>query len=162
RGPPEAREPRSAHLATGSVRDPRGPRLAADLGLRRVRGQDRERRPVVRHVGPAHRGCGVRRGDAMSRIGPFLAGAILVAIVAVLTGAGTYSAFFSRTSNDCNGSGTGNEITGGTVDLTDNDAGNAMFTISNMRPSDPPVSSCITVTYNGTLNSSVGLYGSVS
>jgi hypothetical protein len=98
----------------------------------------------------------------MSRIRSFLAGAILVATVALLTGAGTYSAFFSRTSNDGNGSGTGNEITGGTVDLTDNDAGNAMFTISNMRPTDPPVSSCITVTYNGTLDSSVGLYGSVS
>ena len=98
----------------------------------------------------------------MSRMRAFLTGALVVGMISIVSGSATYAAFFSRTSNDANGTGTGNEIEGGTVDLTDNDLGGAMFTISNMLPTDPPVSSCITVTYNGTLDSVVGLYGAVS
>lgn len=96
----------------------------------------------------------------MKQARAFLAGAVVVGLISFLSGAGTYAAFLSVTSNDGNGSG--NDIGAGTVDLTDNDSGSAMFTISNMRPTDPPVSSCITVTYNGSLDSVVGLYGSVS
>lgn len=98
----------------------------------------------------------------MRQVRAFLAGALLVGLISFLSGAGTYSAFFSQTANDGNGAGTGNSIYAGTVSLSDNDAGSAMFTISSMRPTDPPASSCITVTYNGTLNSAVSLYGAVS
>jgi hypothetical protein len=98
----------------------------------------------------------------MSRLRAFLAGALVVGMVSFISGTVTFAAFFSRTSNDANGTGTGNEIEGGTVDLTDNDLGGSMFTISNMLPTDPPVSSCITVTYNGSLDSVVGLYATVS
>jgi hypothetical protein len=98
----------------------------------------------------------------MSRLRSFLVGALVVGMVSFLSGSVTYAAFFSVTSNDGNGAGTSNEIVGGTVDLTDNDNGSAMFTISNMLPTTPPASSCITVTYNGSLDSVVSLYGAVS
>ena len=96
----------------------------------------------------------------MRQVRAFLAGALLVGLIAFLSGAGTYAAFFSKTAND--GNGVGNSLDAGTVDLADNDAGSAMFTVAGMRPSDPPTSSCITVTYNGSLASVVSLYGSVS
>ena len=96
----------------------------------------------------------------MRQVRAFLAGALLVGLIAFVSGAGTYAAFFSRTTND--GNGVGNSVDAGTVDLVDNDAGSAMFTVGGMRPGDPAVSSCITVTYNGSLGSVVSLYASVS
>jgi hypothetical protein len=98
----------------------------------------------------------------MRQIRAFLIGALVMSVIAVIGGVGTYSAFFSVTSNDGNGAGTGNTVDAGTVDLRDNDLGTAMFTISGMRPADPPVSSCITLTYDGSLTSNVGLYASVN
>jgi hypothetical protein len=97
----------------------------------------------------------------MSRVRAFLAGALVVGLLSLMSGAVTYAAFFSQTSNGSGGGG-GNRVEAGTVDLTDNDSGAAMFTISNMLPTSPAVSSCITITYNGTLNSVVSLYGSAS
>ncbi|HEX9123629.1 MAG TPA: hypothetical protein VF984_09770 [Actinomycetota bacterium] len=93
-----------------------------------------------------------------TRIRSFLAGALVVGLIAFVTG-GTYSAFFSRTSN---GDGTGNRFSAGTVHLVDNDSGSLMFNMSGMRPTDAPRTSCITVTYNGSLDAAVHLYGTVS
>lgn len=89
----------------------------------------------------------------MTRLRAFLAGAIVTGAIAVLTG-GTYAAFFSRTQS------VGNTFAAGTVALTDNDSGSRMFNASGMRPAGPPKVSCISVTYNGSLDASVRLYAS--
>ena len=81
----------------------------------------------------------------------FLAGAIVTGAIAVASG-GTYAAFFSTTHAD------GNTLEAGTVSLVDNDSGSRMFNASGMRPSDAAKVSCITVTYDGTLDASVRLY----
>ena len=46
----------------------------------------------------------------------------------------------------------------GSVGLTDNDLGSALFSVSNMKPGDS-AAKCIRVTYTGTLASSVKVYG---
>lgn len=86
-----------------------------------------------------------------ARVRAFFVGAIVTGAIAILSG-GTYAAFFSTTQSD------GNGFAAGTVYLQDNDSGSRMFNASGMRPSDPPKQSCITVTYNGTLDAGVRLY----
>jgi hypothetical protein len=54
-----------------------------------------------------------------------------------------------------------NQWTAGDVTLIDDDSGSAMFTVTNMKPSTPEVE-CITVTYQGSLDASVHLYGTVT
>jgi hypothetical protein len=81
----------------------------------------------------------------------------LIAVVAVLASgalvlSATNAAFTATTTNP------GNTYAAGTVTLTDNDAGSAMFTPSNLKPGDS-YSSCITVSYTGSLPSLVKLYG---
>ena len=65
----------------------------------------------------------------------------------------TSSAFSSTTSN------TGNSFAAGTVYIGDNDAGSAMYSVSNQKPGDT-LTKCIKVTYTGSLDSSVKLYAS--
>lgn len=60
--------------------------------------------------------------------------------------------FFSATTQNA-----GNEITTGTVALTDNDGGQAMFNISNAQPGQS-WTRCIKVSYNGSLPSDVHMY----
>jgi predicted ribosomally synthesized peptide with SipW-like signal peptide len=76
---------------------------------------------------------------------------IVVGVVSALAGIGTFSAFSSTTSNN------NNQFASGTVVLTDNDAGAAMYSVSNKKPGDS-VQSCITLTYTGTLAADVKLY----
>lgn len=78
--------------------------------------------------------------------------AVLVGLSTVATGGGTYAAFSASTEN------TANNFNAGTVSLTDNDAGAAMFNVSAMRPGDTHVG-CIRVTYTGSLTAPVKLYG---
>ena len=78
--------------------------------------------------------------------------AVLLGLSAVATGGGTYAAFSSTTEN------TANNFNAGTVTLTDNDNGAAMFNVTGMRPGQTEVA-CIRVTYTGTLNVPVKLYG---
>lgn len=85
---------------------------------------------------------------------------LVVGVVGSIAGIGTFSAFSSTTDN------TGNTFSAGTVYIVDNDAGSAMFDASaggNAEAVAPgaanAVSSCITVTYLGTLDASVKLYG---
>lgn len=80
----------------------------------------------------------------------------MVGALASLTGAGTYAAFSSTTAN------TGNEFKSGTVVITDNDAGSAMFSLDGMVPTAPAASRCIVATYSGTVPSSVRLHGATT
>lgn len=75
----------------------------------------------------------------------------LVALVGAVVGFGTFSAFSSTATNS------GNTFAAGTVYLTDNDAGSAMYNVSAAAPSQSS-SYCIKLTYGGTLPATVKLY----
>jgi predicted ribosomally synthesized peptide with SipW-like signal peptide len=79
---------------------------------------------------------------------------VLGGLVAV-SGAATYSAFSSQTSNSAN------TFEAGTVLITDNDLDGAMLSLSNAQPGASDTS-CILVTYSGSLSSTVRLYGSIA
>ena len=85
-----------------------------------------------------------------------IASAVLgVALVAVFTVQTSLAAFSDTTDN------TGNAFDAGTVVLTDADSGAAMFTATNLKPGDTEVG-CIEVTYSGSLDGEVRLYGAVT
>ena len=80
--------------------------------------------------------------------------ALSVLVVGVLGGfaaLGVYGLFTATTQNS------GNEISSGTVDLTDNDAGSALYNLTGVRPGDLS-SRCIKTTYAGSLPAVVHLY----
>ena len=77
---------------------------------------------------------------------------ILVAIGS-FAGWATFSAFSGTTSNS------GNSFSAGTVAITDNDAGSAMYNVSNQAPG-VALSRCIRVTFTGSLDSTVKMYAS--
>lgn len=81
---------------------------------------------------------------------------ILLSLVLLLVTAVTLRAsnalFTATTTNDTNTFSTGS------VALSDNDAGAALFTVSGLKPGSTG-SACIRVTYSGTLPASVKLYG---
>jgi hypothetical protein len=72
-----------------------------------------------------------------------------------VSGVATYSAFSSQTSNAAN------SFAAGTVHITDNDLGAAMLSLSNAQPGASDTS-CMLVTYSGSLSSTVRLYGSIA
>jgi predicted ribosomally synthesized peptide with SipW-like signal peptide len=76
---------------------------------------------------------------------------LLVGIVGSVAGSATFSAFSSTTSNS------GNSFAAGTVLLSDNDAGSALYSVTNAKPNDSSAT-CIKVTYTGTLPADVRLY----
>jgi len=76
---------------------------------------------------------------------------LVIGIVGTVAGVGTFSAFSSTTSND------GNLFAAGTVTISDNDSGAAMYSVSNAKPGDS-AQSCIKVTYAGSLAANVRLY----
>src|SRR5262245_60246437 len=80
---------------------------------------------------------------------------LVLGCFAVVSGAATYSAFSSQTSSS------GNSVSAGTVRLTDNDAGTAMLSLSNAQPATSDTS-CILITYSGSLDSTVRLYGTIA
>jgi len=77
--------------------------------------------------------------------------ALVVAVVAVVDGAGTYAAFSNTTGNG------GNTYAAGTVFVSDNDAGSSMWSVSNQQPG-ASVTKCIRITYTGTLDADLKLY----
>jgi hypothetical protein len=86
---------------------------------------------------------------------------VAAAIVVGLIGSGTLvwqasSAAFTATTDN-----PGNNWTSGSVALTDNKSGVALFNETNIVPG-PSVSKCIEVTYNGTVNADVKLYASAT
>ena len=81
---------------------------------------------------------------------------IAAAVVAAALGAGVaYGAFTAVASNP------GNSVSAATVAIGDNDGDNAMLALTNATPGVPDTS-CIRVTYTGSLNASVRLYGTVT
>ena len=90
---------------------------------------------------------------ARMRMGAAAAALLMAALLAVSS---SWSAFSATTEN------TTNDFAAGTVALTDNDAGVALFdTLTNLKPGDGETD-CIEVTYSGTLDAQVRLYGSVT
>lgn len=82
-----------------------------------------------------------------------LASALAVVVLGLLAGAGTWSAFNDVSDNP------GNSFAAGTVAISDDDAGAAMFdALADLRPGDS-FSRCIVVTYDGSLPASVRLHG---
>jgi hypothetical protein len=80
----------------------------------------------------------------------------LAAVAAVAMTAGVaYAAFTAVVSN------AGNSISSATVEIGDNDGGAAMLSLANAMPGASDTS-CIRVTYTGSLNATVRLYGTVT
>jgi hypothetical protein len=77
----------------------------------------------------------------------------IVAAIGSLAGWATFSAFSGTTSNS------GNSFSAGTVVITDNDAGSALYNVSNQAPG-ATLSKCIKVTFTGSLDSTVKMYAS--
>jgi hypothetical protein len=80
---------------------------------------------------------------------------LVIAIVAAVTGTGTYAAFSGTTSNPSNA------FAAGTVTISDNDAGGSLLSLSNATPGNSSTG-CIKITYSGSLNTNVHLYGSAT
>lgn len=72
-------------------------------------------------------------------------------ISGLVVGQASYAAFSSKTSND------GNSWAAGTVNLTDDDNGQAMFEVKDLKPGQTGTK-CLTVTSHGTLPADVRLY----
>ena len=76
---------------------------------------------------------------------------LVVGVLCGLTTLGVFGVFSATTQN------AGNEISTGTVAISDNDAGSALYNITGAKPGDT-VSRCIRTTYTGTLPADVHLY----
>src|SRR5688572_3519361 len=76
---------------------------------------------------------------------------LAIGAAGALAGFGTFSAFSSSTENP------GNQINSGTVALSDNDSGSALYDVDGAKAGDT-VDECITVTYGGDLPADVKLY----
>ena len=87
----------------------------------------------------------------MSRTRKTLLTLLIIGVVGALAGIGTFSAFSSTTDNS------GNTFAAGTVYVSDNDAGSAMYNVTNQKPAQT-TTRCIVLTYTGTLASDVKLY----
>jgi hypothetical protein len=80
----------------------------------------------------------------------------LAACAAAVACVGAYAAFRAITTNS------GNSFAAGSVALSDNDSGTAMFTtLGSAKPTDSETS-CIKVRFDGTLDSTARLYGTIS
>jgi hypothetical protein len=79
--------------------------------------------------------------------------ALCVGALGSFAAMGVFGAFSATTTN------AGNTITAGTVAIADNDAGAAMYSITNAKPGES-VSKCIKVTYTGSIDADVHIYTS--
>jgi hypothetical protein len=80
-----------------------------------------------------------------------LLSALSVGALGTVAALGVFGAFSATTQN------AGNEITTGTVALSDNDTGQALFSINNAEPGDT-WTRCIRVTYTGSVEAEVRSY----
>ncbi len=94
-------------------------------------------------------------GNSTNRRVRVSAALISVFAAALLAFQSTGAAFSATTEN------AGDAFTAGTVTLSDNDSGTAMFPLLNMEPNDVAVG-CIEVTYSGTLDPEVRTYGAIT
>lgn len=83
------------------------------------------------------------------------AAALAASAAILLTLQATNAAFSAQTANN------GNSFSAGTVTLSDDDAGTALFTAPNLAPGDSVIG-CIEVTYSGSLDADVRLFGSIA
>jgi hypothetical protein len=87
----------------------------------------------------------------MKRRNKLLASVLVVGVLGTVAAGGVFGLFGATTQN------AGNEISTGTVTLSDNDNGSAMFNITNAKPGDS-WTRCIKVTYHGSLPADVHMY----
>ena len=87
----------------------------------------------------------------MTKTKKILRSLVVVGVVGAVATAGAFSAFTGQTDNP------NNQITAGTVDVQDNDASGALYSIGNAKPNDPK-ENCIEVKYTGSLPADVKLY----
>jgi hypothetical protein len=92
-------------------------------------------------------------GKRVSKRTKFALSALVVGVVGSFAALGVYGLFTATTRNS------GNEITSGTVELTDNDSGSALYNLTGVRPAEV-TSRCIKTTYAGSLAAVVHLYSS--
>ncbi len=78
---------------------------------------------------------------------------LIVGVTGSLITFGVFAAFSATTSNP------NNSFTAGTVSISDNDGGTALYSVTNKKPGDF-AESCIQVTYTGTVTNSIKLYRS--
>jgi hypothetical protein len=76
---------------------------------------------------------------------------LVVGVLGTVAGFGVFAAFTATTTNP------GNQIDSGTVAISDNDLGVALYNVTNAKPGEA-TSKCIRVSYTGSLASSVKLY----
>ncbi len=88
----------------------------------------------------------------MSKTKKVLRTILVAGVLSALAALATFSAFSSQTDNP------GNNVTAGTVALTDNDGGSASFSMSNAKPGDASTPFCVRVAYSGSLDADVKLY----
>lgn len=76
---------------------------------------------------------------------------LVVGVLGSVAGLGVFGLFTATTQN------AGNEISSGTVELSDNDSGAALYNVTGVRPGET-ISRCIKTTYTGSLPALVRLY----
>jgi len=77
--------------------------------------------------------------------------ALVVGVLGSFAALGVYGLFSATTQNS------GNELTSGTVEFSDNDSGAALYNAASVRPGES-ISRCIKTTYTGSLPALVRLY----
>ena len=77
--------------------------------------------------------------------------AIVIGVLGSFAALGVYGLFSATTQNS------GNEISSGTVELSDNDSGSALYNAVGVRPGES-ISRCIKTTYSGSLPALIRLY----
>ncbi len=87
----------------------------------------------------------------MNKTKKILRSLVVVGVVGAVATAGAFSAFSGQTDNP------NNQITAGTVDVQDNDANGALYSIATAKPNDPK-ESCIEVEYTGSLPADIKMY----
>ena len=87
----------------------------------------------------------------MKKTKKILRSAVVVGVVGAVATAGAFSAFSGQTDNPYT------QITAGTVDVQDNDASGALYSIATAKPNDPK-ESCIEVKYTGNLPADIKMY----
>lgn len=92
--------------------------------------------------------------DGRSRRTTVKAG-LTILVVALIASVSTWAAFSATTQN------TGNDFSTGTVELSDDDADQAMLSLTDAKPGDSDTS-CIVVSYTGSLPATVTMYGTTS
>jgi hypothetical protein len=88
----------------------------------------------------------------MSKTKKVLRTILVAGVLSALAALATFSAFSSSTDNP------GNNVTAGSVAISDNDGGTAAYNMTNAKPGQSSTPFCIHVSYTGSLDSDVKLF----